>query len=244
MQNERPKLNKAVLIFLLCLFLFPALIYYIVIVEEQERWDDLQLLLTATKPNRGTPSERAFIMKLLKSGFNGKAIFHDIYIQKKDSTYSQIDVVLATKVGLIAIEIKDYAGWIYGNVNKKNWTQVLAYGREKYPLYNPIFQNARHIDHLKRALPREKMPIYNVIIFYGNSVFREMHEVPNDVYLIKDYQALNVVNHIQNSNPPAEYTDKHEIMRVLGEAVANGDNPNIVYAHANYVHSIKNKHIA
>jgi len=244
MENSRPQLNKVVLIIFICLFLFPGLIYYFYIIDKQRRWDDLQLLLTATKPHRGTPSERSFIIKLLKSGFNGKAIFHDLYLKKKDGSYSQVDVVLATKVGLIAVEVKDYAGWIYGSGSQKNWTQVLAYGREKYPLYNPVIQNTRHICHLKNALPKEKVPIFNVVIFYGNSIFREMHDVPNDVYLIKDYQALNVINHIQKSNAIADFADKHEIMRVLGEAVTNGDNPNIVYSHAQNVQIIKNKHIA
>ena len=97
MQNKRPQLNKIIFILLLCLFLVPGVIYYFDIKTKQQRWDDLQLLLTATKPNRGTRSEIAFIMKLLKGGFNGEAIFHDIYLKKKDGTHSQIDVVLATK---------------------------------------------------------------------------------------------------------------------------------------------------
>lgn len=58
---------------------------------------------------------------------------------------SQIDVVVATNVGIIVFEVKDYSGWIYGNGNQQKWTQVLSHGREKYRFYNPILQNRSHI---------------------------------------------------------------------------------------------------
>ena len=244
MDAQRPKLNTAVFVILLFFFILPAFIYYAYILAEQQRWDDLQLLKTATQPHRGTPTERDFVLKLLKSGFHPKAIFHDLYIKKKDGTYTQIDLVLATKVGLIVIEIKDYAGWIYGNGSKKYWTQVLSYGRVKNSFYNPVMQNEKHIKHLSKALPKERVPIFNMIIFYGDSQFRDISEIPHGVVFVKHYNALNAVNHIVNYSTPAKYTDKHEVMRVLSEAVANGDDMNIVYAHANYVNSIKTNNAA
>ena len=37
-------------------------------------------------------SERRVVLKLLKAGINPKAIFHDLYIQKPNGTYTQVDV--------------------------------------------------------------------------------------------------------------------------------------------------------
>ncbi|MCL2555524.1 MAG: NERD domain-containing protein [Firmicutes bacterium] len=223
MRDKRPQLNKALFIVLLFFLIVPAFIYSSWINYEQRKWDDLQLLKTATKPHRGTYSERSFVLQLLKKGFHPKAIFHDIYVKKQDGNYTQIDLVLATKVGLLAIEIKDYAGRIYGKGNQKYWTQVLSYGRIKHRFYNPVMQNANHIVHLKKLLAKEKVPIFNVIIFYGNSSFYGVSEIPNGVFCVKDYQALKAIDFIINNNPLAHYTDKHEVVSILNETVANGD---------------------
>lgn len=64
-------------------------------------------------------------------GINPRAIFHDLYIQKPNGEYTQIDVAVATKTGIIVFEVKDYSGWIFGSEHQKYWTQLLAYGKEK-----------------------------------------------------------------------------------------------------------------
>ena len=75
-----------------------------------------QLIETVTSLERGTWSERELVLLLLKNGFPAGAIFHDLYILKPNGQTSQIDLVLATKVGLIVFEVKDYSGWIFGNL--------------------------------------------------------------------------------------------------------------------------------
>ena len=81
-----------------------------------------------TQLDRGTWSERDLILELLRAGFKPGALFHDLYIKKHNGQNTQIDLVLATNVGLIVFEVKDYTGWIFGNGGQNQWTQVLAYG--------------------------------------------------------------------------------------------------------------------
>lgn len=95
-------------IFLICLV---AGIAYLIYVKRKER----ELIEQVTPITRGEWSERRVVLKLLKAGINPKAIFHDLYIQKPNGTYTQVDVAVATKVGLIVFEVKDYSGWIFGN---------------------------------------------------------------------------------------------------------------------------------
>ena len=102
------------------------------------------LICSVTPISRGAVSERFLILTLLKYGINPGAIFHDLYIYKPDGTTSQVDVVVATRVGIVVFEVKDYSGWIYGQGNQQKWTQVLSYGNEKYHFYNPILQNKSH----------------------------------------------------------------------------------------------------
>lgn len=97
---------------------------------------------------------------MLKKGVHPKAIFHDLYLKRKSESYSQIDLVVATPQGLVAIEVKDYSGWLFGSERQRYWTQILNYGKEKYRFYNPIMQNAGHIKALKEQSPQfAQLPI-------------------------------------------------------------------------------------
>ena len=79
-----------------------------------------------TPVTRGERSERRVILELLKEGINPRAIFHDLYIRKPNGEFTQIDLAVATRVGVIVFEVKDYSGWIFGNEHQKYWTQILA----------------------------------------------------------------------------------------------------------------------
>lgn len=67
------------------------------------------------------------MLKLLKYGIPAQTIFHDLYVKKSNGNFTQIDLVVATKVGIIVFEIKDYSGWIFGTGYKPQWTKVLVY---------------------------------------------------------------------------------------------------------------------
>lgn len=57
------------------------------------------MLCSVSSPKRGTRSERRLVVKMLKQGVRPKAIFHGLYIQKKNGEYSQIDIVVARHRG-------------------------------------------------------------------------------------------------------------------------------------------------
>ncbi len=78
------------------------------------RKENRKLLESVTQLYRGTDSEKDLVLKLLKYKIHPKAIFHDLYIKKGDRNFSQIDLVVATKVRILVIEVKDYSGWIFG----------------------------------------------------------------------------------------------------------------------------------
>lgn len=98
------------------------------------------MLHSVTSIKRGTRTERALVLKLLKLGFPPDAIFHDLYLSKVNGNYSQIDVVVVSQIGLLVFEVKNYKGWIYGSGYQRNWTQVLADGRHKYRFITPFFK--------------------------------------------------------------------------------------------------------
>lgn len=198
-----------------------------VILKEEK---DNQLIQKVTCLTRGTASEHHLILTLLQMGISPQAIFHDLYIARNDEKFSQIDLVVATRVGIIVFEVKDFGGWIYGNGNQIKWTQVLAYGNEKYKFYNPIMQNNTHIKQLRHKL-KENVPFYSVIVFYGDSLLQDISFIPRGTFVTKWYRVGDVINTILQENSPADYKDKRRVVKLLKEAVAAGDQLNTKVQH-------------
>lgn len=203
---------------------------------------DKKLLETVTRSNRGTKTERDLVVRLLKYGIPAQTIFHDLYVKKNNGQFSQIDLVVATSVGIILFEVKAFRGWIFGNGRQAQWTQVLAYGKRKYRFYNPIMQNSQHVVELRKQLRQfENVPFYSVVVFYGDCVLKDINLVPKGTYLVKSKRVLEVMKIILKDNEPAQYTDKSEVVRVLKEAVGNGENKEIQIQHTENVRDLLGK---
>ena len=193
---------------------------------------DKKLLETVTKSHRGTKTERKLVLKLLKAGFPAQTIFHDLYLENRNGNYSQIDLVLATKVGIIVFEVKKYSGWIFGTGNQNKWTQVLAYGKDKYYFYNPILQNKKHVENLKTTLTDfQNIQFFSVVIFYGDCQFRDVSFIPNNTFLTKSPRVINVVKKIIKENESANYKSKRDVVDILSTAVENGNSKKITEKH-------------
>ncbi|MFM8978035.1 MAG: nuclease-related domain-containing protein [Bacteroidota bacterium] len=208
------------------------------------RWEQYKanqaLLATVTKPYRGTRSERRLVLRLLLNNFSSKALYHDLYLDMTRGHYSQLDIVLATRVGVVVFEVKEMSGWIFGSGHHQQWTQILAYGRLRYRFYNPILQNQKHIHDLRSQLPQfAKLPFYSVLVFDGSCEFKKLYNIPSDVYLARPWEVTDVLELLLTNNPPAEYADKEEVIRLLETAVQNGENPEIRRQHVLNVHQFK-----
>ncbi len=214
-------MRLATILLLIGLILWIA---YQIYLKRKER----KLIEQVTPITRGEKSERKVILSLLKEGINPKAIFHDLYIQKPNREYTQIDVAVATKAGIIVLEVKDYSGWIFGNEHQKYWTQLLAFGKQKHRFYNPVMQNAGHIQAIRQCLPNNPdIPIFSVIVFFGNSEFKNVTCNTDNTFIIYPHSIRQVVADIL-LQPDANYGNKYEIMELFTTAVQNGDNSMIV----------------
>lgn len=200
-----------------------------------ERLDEI------TSEERGTWSERKLISSLLDYGIAPKAIFHDLYVKNGKYGFAQVDIVVATKAGLIVFEVKDYSGWIFGKGRQNQWTQVLDYGNKKYRFYNPVLQNESHIKALQRQSKQfANLPFYSVVVFYGNSELRDISFIPNGTFVIKPHRLSDVLDIILDNND-AEYTDKLEVMKILKSAVDNGNNTDTQTEHADKIKDMLGK---
>ena len=200
---------------------------------------DRKLLKSVTSLNRGTRSERKMVLKILKSGIKPTAIYHDLYLDNGNEKYSQIDLVVATKVGIVVFEVKEYSGWIFGNQNQRNWTQLLAYGKQKYYFYNPIFQNKKHIEDFKKISIFDDIPFFSMIVFFGDCEFKNFIELPDNTFLTKSSNVMDRFNEVLENNPLVNYSNKWDIVNLLKQAVSNGENSNICKKHIQNIQKIK-----
>jgi hypothetical protein len=223
---------KYILILIFCLIGF--VIFYV-----YKEIQDQKLLRTATKVNRGTKSEQKMVLKLLKNGVKPKAIFHDLYLYIGNGNYCQIDLIVATKVGMIVFEIKEYNGWILGNEKQQKWTQILAYGKEKYHFYNPIHQNKKHIEDLKTFPQFENIPFFSVIVFFGSCELKSFYNLPERTFLSKSSLIIEIFNEILQNNEIINYKSKWDIFNLLDKAKKNGDDSKIIKQHKEYINKLK-----
>ena len=202
-----------------------------VLIYQEVQQDKLRR--TVTHKGRGTWSERDLILKLLKNGFSSEKIFHDLYVQKPDGSFSQIDIAIVTEVGIIVIEVKHLSGWIFGTGNQSKWVQVLAYGKQKFSFYNPIFQNNSHIRFLRSRLSNiEDIPFYSLIVFYGDCVLKDLSLIPSETSIVKSDDVIVTIKNLIQTGKELTYTNLAEIEAILFESVNHGEDRDIRLQHA------------
>lgn len=213
-------------------FIFIGIFFTGIIIAIRRAKQNRELLCSVSSPKRGTSSERRLVVKLLRLGIHPDTIFHDIYVQISPNRFSQIDIAIPTKVGIIVFEVKDYSGWIFGNGRDKYWTQILNYGKEKHRFYNPILQNNGHIEALKRAFETNpNIPYFSVIVFDGNSIIKKTSNIPENTFIIYPSHIASTIEYILTNNPPAQYGNKRDILTQLNQAKNNGNNEHIINQH-------------
>ena len=146
---------------------------------------------------------------------------------------TEIDLLMIHEKGIFVFESKNYSGWIFGNEHQKYWTQLLDYGKEKHRFYNPVMQNAGHIQAIRQSLPQNPdIPIYSVIVFFGSSEFKNITCHANNTFIIYPHSIQRVVSEIL-TQPNAVFGNKYEIMDLFTKAVQNGYDPLIVASQIN-----------
>ncbi|MBN2730681.1 MAG: NERD domain-containing protein [Bacteroidales bacterium] len=224
------------------LWIFLGVVIVIAFIYGLGKVRNRRLLKTVTSSKRGTKSERDLILKLLKHGISSENIFHDLYLEKRNGGFSQIDLVVLASVGVVVFEVKDFSGWIYGNGNHSYWTKVMAYGKNKYRFYNPIKQNSKHIQDLRSQIGYlNHLPFYSVVVFYGDCVLKEVDFIPKETYLVKQKRLLEVMTLIDKENAPVFYKNKIETIGALRKAVLNGENMKIQKQHIENVNDLLGK---
>ena len=141
------------------MYSFPFLILIILIA--------LVLLLAVFGPQiKGKIGEAkvALILKTLSK--EHYRTINDVILPTRNGT-TQIDHIVVSSYGIFVIETKNYKGLIYGGENSEKWTKNV-WGN-KYQFYNPLKQNATHVNALESILEIPRNVIVPIVVFSNSA---------------------------------------------------------------------------
>lgn len=152
---------------------------------------------------------------------------------------NQIDAMLICKKGVFVFEMKDYNGWIFGNEDNKEWTQVLNKGKlgsKKVRFRNPVKQNENHIKTIKHLLNQAGIyvPIINVVVFGEGA---SLKDVTASVDVVNLNRVLEVIEKYPDMSVDQLLIDK--IHTVVTEKASYGEAA--IAEHISYVEGLSAK---
>lgn len=159
---------------------------------------------------KGRRSEQSVARKLNVDSVwkrSGKTLTN-VYVPKWSGGTAEIDVLYITRKGLLVLENKNYAGYIFGNETNKNWTVTLYAGKnwlggkkvEKHQFYNPIWQNRTHIKCLKEYL-RTNIRTFSLITFSNRGELKSITVNSPDVFVCSHIDLSRVLREIWDETP-------------------------------------------
>lgn len=143
---------------------------------------------------------------------------------------TQIDHLVVSPYGIFVIETKNMNGWIFGDPDQSQWTQVIF--RFKQRFQNPILQNNMHVKVVRKILGLGPHQVHNVVAFVGASTFKT--QMPAEVV----HGVFNLADFIRSKHVPV--FDEDEIHRLIERILDKRLNPGLLTNIA-HVRSVKRK---
>lgn len=174
------------------------------------------------KGKRGEMRVSAILSKLSDE----YTILNDLVFRTEKGT-TQIDHIVVSKYGIFTIETKNYRGEIYGDDNRKEWTQLIVtkvtYAKKwwktytyvtKNHFYNPVKQSVGHALRIKELLsvfPHVK--IVPIVVFTGDAILKY---VESNNHVVYEKNLLDVIDGYKTT-----YLTDNDVQAVLAILTSN-----------------------
>ena len=149
-------LFAGVLVFLVLLVILLIVIYAVRIARYKKStyYADTGKGFFEVEGDKGSYGEYLTYDNLKTFEKDGAKFLFNIYLPKDDDTTTELDVIMISPKGVFVFESKNYSGWIFGSDKDPYWMQTLPTGKKstKKKFYNPVWQNKKHIESLKKSL--------------------------------------------------------------------------------------------
>lgn len=151
----------------------------------------------------------------------------DDAVLKTNRGTTQIDHIVVSKYGIFAIETKNYRGEIYGDDNRKEWTQMIitdvTYTKKwwktytyvtKNHFYNPVKQSLAHTIAIKQHLSEwPNLIIVPIVVFTGNAFLKDVN---SRYHVIYDFSLLDTILNYRTT-----YLTSDDVQKVVSVLVQN-----------------------
>lgn len=133
-------------------------------------------------------------------------VLKNIYLPWKGKT-TEIDLLMIHEKGLFVFESKNYSGWIYGDAEQLNWTQVLESG-QKNQFYNPIRQNRTHIMALADFLNKPASAFSSYIVFSERCTLKKVPANTPETVIVRRPNMLKALRtHLKSARPVYSHSE-------------------------------------
>jgi len=95
--------------------------------------------------------------------------FHNVTLRDERGT-TQIDHIFVSPYGVFVVETKTMKGWIFGGERQATWMQKIY--RSSHKFQNPLRQNYRHAEAIRKLLDLDAELIHSIVVFAGDSRFK------------------------------------------------------------------------
>jgi hypothetical protein len=125
--------------------------------------------------------------------------FHNLMLGTGDRS-TQLDNLLITSKAVYVIEVKNYAGRVYGGQYQDQWYQTIRYDNKrrgrggrtytkthiaKNAFFNPIKQNLIHVNAIKQSIQSvQSLPLFNVVVFMNRTNITNVEMKDDTAYVI------------------------------------------------------------
>ena len=168
----------------------------------------LWLNLPSTKGMIGEYFVNKLLEKLAKK-YQGLS-FHNLMLGTGDQS-TQLDNLLITSKAVYVIEVKNYAGRVYGGQYQDQWYQTIRYDNKrrgrggrtytkthiaKNAFFNPIKQNLIHVNAIKQSIQSvQSLPLFNVVVFMNRGNISNVEMKDDTSYVINRRHLSRLVKH-------------------------------------------------
>jgi hypothetical protein len=139
-------------------------------------------------------------------------VLRNVNLPRKNKEPVQIDFLCISKKGIFVIEVKSWLGKITGDYNVEKWySQIYDIINEQK---NPIKQNERHIDVLKRFI-KQNMTYYSIIVFTDRSDISWIDKEQNKTYITNINYLNSKIYSIYESSDVKSYSNYKSVAGYL-----------------------------
>ena len=183
-----------------------------------------------------------YVFSILSQLPDEYTVLNDLVFRTEKGT-TQIDHVVVSTYGVFAIETKNYRGEIYGDDNRKEWTQMIitdvTYSKKwwktytyvtKNHFYNPVKQSLAHCYAIKNKLSQwPALKIVPIVVFAGEAVLKDVKSNYHVVYDFRLIETIMSYRTVYLSDAEVRNVVDALLQKNVRESVENSEHINNIY---------------